>query len=95
LTRTLQKPYFAKRLPPQQAAVYLRALISLATLTPITIQVSGVATHPEDDLVLATALSASADYLVTRDRQLLNLGSYQRLAILAPTAFLGILHPQP
>ena len=52
---------------------------------------SGVATHPEDDLVLATAVSAQADYLVTRDRQLLKLGSYQGVAIVSPTEFLDEL----
>ena len=59
-----------------------------AVLTALTVQVHGVATHPEDDLILATALSGQADYLVTGDRQLLNRGTYQRVSILSPRAFL-------
>ena len=39
-----------------------------AMLTPLTAEVHGVATHPEDDLILATALSGQANYLVTGDR---------------------------
>jgi putative PIN family toxin of toxin-antitoxin system len=47
----------------------LRALLErTATVTPITAEVHGVATHPEDDLILATVASAGADYLVTGDR---------------------------
>ena len=32
-----------------------------AMLTPLTAEVHGVATHPEDDLILATALSGQAN----------------------------------
>jgi predicted nucleic acid-binding protein len=58
---------------------------------PITIVVEGVATHPEDDLILAIALSGGVDYLVTLDRQLLALESYGGVRILTPQAFFAIL----
>ena len=58
---------------------------------PVTAQVQGVATHPEDDLILATAISGNADYLVTGDRQLLALGSYGGVRIVTPRDFLAIL----
>jgi predicted nucleic acid-binding protein len=60
-------------------------------VTPITVQVTGVASHPEDDLVLAAAVSAGADYLVTGDKQLLSLGRYQELGICSPPTFLELL----
>ena len=72
-----------------EAAVAL--LRTEAILTPITVPVVGVATHPEDDLVLATGLSAGADYLGTRDRQLLKLGTYGGMRIVSPGELLGIL----
>jgi len=50
-----------------------------------------MATHPEDDLILATAASARADYLVTGDRQLLALGTFEEIAIVTPRAFLDLL----
>ena len=53
--------------------------------------VRGVATHPEDDYILATAVSGSADYLVTADAQLLKLGVFQDVQIVTPAAFLNIL----
>lgn len=52
---------------PLDIARLRRFLQRRAVVTPISVVVRGVATHPEDDLILATAASASADYLVTGD----------------------------
>ena len=92
--RTLTKSYFARRLNQDQISRVLAAMADEAAITPITVTVSGVATHPEDDLILATAVSGHADYLVTGDRQLLQLGSYQGVRILSPRAFLELLEDQ-
>jgi uncharacterized protein len=61
---------------------------------PITASVHGVATHPEDDLILATALSAKAEYLVTGDRKLQALRTYEGVAIVSPRQFLELLQAQ-
>jgi len=56
--------------------------------------VSGIATHPEDDLVLATALSAGADYLVTGDRRFrTRVPHYQGITLISPAEFLAIIQP--
>jgi uncharacterized protein len=94
LARTLEKPYFASRLPPAQRAGLLSIFRSDATVTPITVPVQGVATHPEDDDTLATAVSAEADYLVTGDGELQGLGSYLGVSIVSPRAFVRILEAQ-
>lgn len=47
--------------------------------------------HPEDDLVLAAAVSARADYRVTGDSKLQLRGRYQGVIILSPRAFLDLL----
>ena len=46
---------------------------------------------PDDDMVVATALAAEAEYLVTGDRHLLSLGSYQGVSMLKPARFLEVL----
>ena len=72
--------------------IRLRAFLeSDLVYTPITVEVQRVASHPEDDLILATAVSAQADYLVTGDRQLLALGEYQGVRIVTPRDFAAIL----
>ena len=91
LATTFDDPYFRRRLTPRQIARALTLLRQHATLTPIIGEVHGVAAHPEDDLVLATAVSAAAEYLVTGDRELQRLGSYGGVTILNPRAFLDLL----
>jgi uncharacterized protein len=92
VTRGFQKRYFQQRLTPERIANNLALLRRRALLAPITAQVEGVATHPEDDLVLAAAVSAQADYLVTGDDQLLKLGRYQGVQIVSPRTFLNALY---
>ncbi len=46
---------------------------------------------PEDDLVLASARVAHADYLVTRDQKLLDLGQHAGVSIVTPYDFLPVL----
>jgi predicted nucleic acid-binding protein len=92
--RTLSKPYFLARVEPDVHTATLRAIAELATRVVITAVVSGVASHPEDDLVLAAAVSAGADYLVTGDKQLQRLGRYQGVVIVSPRDFLTLLEQQ-
>jgi uncharacterized protein len=89
--RTLQKPYFKRRLTASESSRFMQLLRKRAILSPITVSEQGVATHPEDDLILATAVSAKADYLVTGDTKLQDLGTYSGVRILSPRAFLDLL----
>ena len=91
LGRTFTNPYFASRLSPADLAAALARFRTEARIQPMTIQVSGVATHPQDDAILATALSARALYLVTGDRQLLAHGAYGGTRLLSPRQFLAVL----
>jgi uncharacterized protein len=74
LGRMFNDPYYRARLPRTEAANIDSLMRSEAILTPIVVTVTGVATQPEDDLVIAAALSARATWLATRDRQLLKIG---------------------
>lgn len=91
LARTLEKPYFAARLSEGQRAANLALLQTEALVVDLEVHVTGVAAHPEDDLVLATALNGSADYLVTGDKALLDLGAFQDIAVIGIREFLDVL----
>ena len=91
IERTLANPYFAARIPHAVGLRWLRSLDELAVPIEISLPVAGVATHPEDDLILATAASAQADYLVTGDKQLQHLETFHGVAIVSPSDFLDIL----
>lgn len=94
--RTLtENPYFSSRLAAEDVTANLESLAADAIQAVVTVQVVGVASHPEDDLVLAAAVSAGADYLVTGDRELRALGQYRGVSILDPRAFLTLVELQP
>jgi putative PIN family toxin of toxin-antitoxin system len=46
---------------------------------------------PTDDVILACAVAAKADYLVSRDDDLLSLETYGSIRIVAPETFLHLL----
>ena len=54
-------------------------------------ELSVVPDDPKDDMVVATAVAAKADYLVTGDEKLLRLGSFHGVRIVTPRAFLDVL----
>lgn len=93
LERTFQKQYFQKHLSTLDVAVFIDLLKNEATITPITAKVEGIATHPEDDVILATAVSSRSDYLVTGDNHFLHKVGivYQGVTLLTPNDFLKAL----
>jgi predicted nucleic acid-binding protein len=57
IARTHRKTYFQSRLSSREIADFQAVLREGATIVPIIAVPHGVATHPEDDLVLATSAS--------------------------------------
>lgn len=89
--RNLDQPYFRRRLTSEQAEADLYLLREYAEIVEVSENVVGVATHPEDDLILATAISGVVDCLVTGDKKLLKLGSVGSIAILTAADFVAVL----
>jgi putative PIN family toxin of toxin-antitoxin system len=91
IARAWAKPYWHARLSQQQVDRALAVLRAEAEIVELTVAVQGVASHPEDDFVLATALSGAVDYVITGDKRLQRLGSYEGVTIVDPRTFLTIL----
>jgi putative PIN family toxin of toxin-antitoxin system len=86
------KPYFRARMSDQQAAENIALLRRRATVVSITVRLSSVATHPEDDVILSLAVSAEVEYLVTGDRAFREqVGTYESVALISPRDFLTLL----
>ena len=83
--------YWQQRVPPEMILLYLEAMQSTAGVVPIAVTVLRPATHPDDDLVRAPAISGQAAYLVTGDGELLALRSFQSVAIVSPRQFPEVL----
>lgn len=87
LTRTLRYPKFAKRIEqygttPPALAVHYSALVTLLSPTQVP---RVVAADADDDHVLACAVAAQADLIVSGDKHLLSLGGqYQGIPIVTP-----------
>ncbi len=85
--RHLRRRY---RYSDTDVVAYCRELALHATmvsdLPPITI-----VRDPSDDMILATAIAAGADYLVTRDDDLLVLLRHEGIGIVTPEVFLAAL----
>ena len=91
LEDTFALPYFMAILTDRQRHEALNLLRKKATYVTLPPIIPSVATHPEDDLILATVAEGRANYLVTGDRQLQLLGSHAGAAIVSPRDFLALL----
>ena len=83
LAHTLNYPKFGKRLASYATtpAALVRQYAALAmVVTPATISRT-VLRDADDDAVLACALAAQADYIVSGDAHLLNLKQYQFMSM--------------
>jgi uncharacterized protein len=66
-----------------------RQLVHMVRTKPLMEQVSR---DKDDDVILACAVAAKAEYLVSGDKDLLVLGRYEDVAIVTVATFLEMLH---
>jgi putative PIN family toxin of toxin-antitoxin system len=95
-TRLLLSPRLQQRYGYDTADVEafgsgLRASFDLVTDIPL---LSGVVRDPNDDMIVACAVAASADYVVSRDHDLLSLESYDGITMITPEAFMAVLRDE-
>jgi len=83
--RILTKKFSATK-QEKEAALALIAEAVQDSVQPSGIP-SGACRDKDDDNVLACAAAAAADYLVTGDKDLLQLGTYRRIRIITPREF--------
>jgi len=83
LKGVLCRPKFAKRLAARglSAQDIFDGYAALATLVKAAVITPTVARDPDDDAVIACALAASVDFVVSGDAHLLNLKHYQGIPI--------------
>ncbi len=81
---------------PAMAIEFCDSLRTAATMVinpPAT--PGAVPRDPDDDKIVACAVAAGVDYLVSRDHDLLSLGTYGGITIIAPEQFLHFVRAQP
>jgi putative PIN family toxin of toxin-antitoxin system len=94
IAAVLERPKIAKRYRPQPGAAhaFCIGLAGAASLVDNLSRIRAVPSDPKDDMVLATAVAAGANYLVTGDRRhLLPLREYEGIRIVTPRQFLDLI----
>jgi putative PIN family toxin of toxin-antitoxin system len=66
--RALSSPYFRDRMTSQERMWAFDAILRPPFAYVEPIEVVGVASHLEDDIIIGTALAGNVEYLVTSDR---------------------------
>jgi hypothetical protein len=89
----LGRPYYRKRrhVTDEIIAKIARALKTEALETKGELTVEVIAQDPDDNKFLACAIEGEADYIVSGDHHLLDLGSYMGIPIVRPAVFLEVL----
>jgi putative PIN family toxin of toxin-antitoxin system len=86
----LQRPHIRKGQEQGDLEVsrWLAQMRNTARWTPGRIRVNAVAADPDDNIVIACAVEGKAGYIITGDRHLLALETYEGISILSPADFL-------
>jgi uncharacterized protein len=71
--------------------IHVEALQAIAIMVAGRLTANIVAADPADDIYVAAAAEGLAEYIVSGDRHLLDLGEYQSIRILTPRKFLDLL----
>lgn len=97
LRRCLNYPQVRLRIAAtdEELALWVAALDLIAEPTEGTLEVRGVSEDPDDDQYLAAALEGRVQFIVSGDRHLLDLQTYEGVRIVTPREFLRLLEDRP
>jgi putative PIN family toxin of toxin-antitoxin system len=93
IRRVLAYPKIQKlhRRTKQEIEQFIRQTAKIAVVTPGTLEVNAIQADPSDNIFLACAVEGRADYIISGDHHLKDLGVFQGIEILDPAAFLEII----
>ena len=74
----------------QELQRIVKELANVSFVVPGKIKIE-IVRDPDDDKIVAAALEGNADYIVSRDQDLLDLKAYQGIKIITPEGFMRIL----
>jgi putative PIN family toxin of toxin-antitoxin system len=73
------------------AAAAVKEVRNFSRLVEISTELKVVETDPDDDMVIECGVLGKATHIVTGDKHLLSLGTYQMIAIVRATEFVLLL----
>ena len=89
----LEKVHLRSRFPYSDANVarFIEALRTICVVIASLPQLQVIERDPKDDMIIACAVAAQADYIVSRDLDLLDLKEYRGIQIIPPEDFIHFL----
>jgi uncharacterized protein len=93
IERVLEYPRIRKRYRYADEVVggYLALLRVVSQVVTDLPKIKPVVRDPNDDMIIACAIKAATDYIVTRDKDLLTLRQYKEIHIVSPEEFVSLL----
>ncbi len=76
------------RFPSQVVHVVLTEIGSMSELVDPRVRINKIKKDPDDNRVLECAVESNADYIVSGDSHLLELGSFKGISIINPADFI-------
>lgn len=74
----------------QQLQRIIKELTNVSLIVPGKTEIE-VVRDPDDNKIISAALDGHVDYIISRDKDLLDLKEYQGIKIITPEKFMGIL----
>ncbi len=80
----------AHKLSLQELKEAIKEIAGVSLIVPGKTEIK-VVRDPDDDKIISAAVEGNADYIISRDKDLLDLKEYQGIKIISPEKFMGIL----
>jgi hypothetical protein len=91
----LKKTMRKHRLSAEEVEEALFKILKVAIITPGDKIILGVSRDPADDPILSCAVEGQADYVISGDKDLTELESFEGIRIMEPATFLRLLENPP
>lgn len=91
LTRKHIQTKYRSQVTERKRAGYLARIRASAEMVEVETQVSAVPNDPKDNFILACAKDGRANFVVSGDRHLLSLVTFENINIVPPAQFLELL----
>lgn len=90
LYQVLHYPHIAKRFSPtiEDINAFMALIIERAMIVNGLFEINGITEDPDDDMFIACAMEADADYIVSRDPHLRNIKHFRRIQIIDAATFI-------
>jgi putative PIN family toxin of toxin-antitoxin system len=89
--RKIEKLLEKRGITQQEIDTLLETLIDISIFVPGELELNIVENDPADNKFMACAMEGNADFLVSGDHHLTELGAYQSVQVVTPVQFLEII----